>query len=123
MVTNGGQKEVDTLLLDRNAQIPLSPSPKDINRQETLYTKLRNDLIHAEERGRNPAAAIVDIENNISEFQRDVTLVFPRILNGGMRTGTTAIISTEHSITASTTSWAPGDSGMFEGGRQHLHPN
>jgi hypothetical protein len=61
-------------LLDKNPQLTRSPSPKT-GKDETLYTKLRNDLVHAEERGCDPAGAIAAIEAHIDQFQRDVSLV------------------------------------------------
>lgn len=75
----GGQQHVDKLMLQTNSAIPTSASPKKMNMQESLYTKLRNDLVHAEERGWDPAAAIVAIENNVSDFQRDAALVFSNL--------------------------------------------
>jgi hypothetical protein len=75
----GGQTYVDRLLLERNPAIPTSASPKNVNMQETLYTKLRNDLVRAEERGWDPAVAIGAIEKNVSKFQRDATLVFSNL--------------------------------------------
>jgi len=76
---DGRQQNVDRLILDRNPGIPKSASPRNKNAQETLYTKLRNDLIHAEERGCDPAWAIAAIARHISEFQRDVALVFSHL--------------------------------------------
>jgi len=76
---DGGQQKVDRLILDRNPQIAMSVSPRNKNVPETLYTKLRNDLIHAEERGCDPAAAIAGIEKHIAQFQHDVSLVFSRL--------------------------------------------
>src|SRR5262249_42704718 len=72
----GGQQQVDRLLLQTNSAIPTSACPRKMHMQETLYTKLRNDLIHAEERGWDPPAAIVAIEKNVSRFQQDAALVF-----------------------------------------------
>jgi hypothetical protein len=74
---DGKQQNVDKLLLERNSQLTISPSPKNVN--ETLYTKLRNDLIHAEGRGRDPAKAITAIEAHIDQFQHDVSLVFSNL--------------------------------------------
>ena len=75
----GKQDNVDRLLLERNPQLSTSPKPKkrkNANPNETIYTKLRNDFIHAEERGCDPKKAITTIEANIQQFQRDVSLVF-----------------------------------------------
>jgi len=40
----GGQQQVDRLLLQTNSAIPTSACPRKMHMQETLYTKLRNDL-------------------------------------------------------------------------------
>ena len=71
---DGKQQNVDKLLLERNSQLTISPSPKT-GKDETLYTKLRNDLVHAEERGCDPARAIAAIEVHAGDFQYDVSLV------------------------------------------------
>ena len=71
---DGKQQNVDKLLLERNPQLTLSPSPKT-GKDEALYTKLRNDLIHAEERGCDRAPAMSAIEVHIDRFQHDVSLV------------------------------------------------
>jgi hypothetical protein len=76
---DGRQQKVDRLILDRNPQIARSVSPTNKNVQETLYTKLRNDLIHAEERGCDPGGAIAAIEKHIAQFQNDVWLVFSNL--------------------------------------------
>jgi hypothetical protein len=80
----GGQESIDALIKQRNPSIALYPRPtravKPLRRKkiatETLYTKLRNELIHAEERGCDPARAIAAIEAHIKQFQGDVALVF-----------------------------------------------
>ena len=69
----GSQAKVDQLIRAVNPSIPRSTSHRG---QETLHTKLRNDLIHAEERGKNPPQAIRAIEGNLSSFQTDVATVF-----------------------------------------------
>jgi hypothetical protein len=71
----GNQEKVDELLLAVNSTLPVLPSQRYPKRNETLYTKLRNDLIHAEERGRDPAHAMAAIETRIVEFQHDVAQV------------------------------------------------
>jgi hypothetical protein len=72
---NGSQQKVDQLLLALNPSLPVTPSPRNSNINETLYTKMRNDLIHAEDRGCDPTAAIAAIQTKITEFQRDVAAV------------------------------------------------
>jgi hypothetical protein len=71
----GSQGRVDRLLLAQNPKLPILPSPRKPRATETLYTKLRNDLIHAEERGRDPTSAMRAIEGSVQKFQRDVLLV------------------------------------------------
>ena len=72
------QHEVDQLLLQVNPTLPYeftgktkAGSPKE----ENLYTKLRNNFVHAEKRGSDPTAAIHAIEQHIADFQRDVAKV------------------------------------------------
>ena len=62
-----------------NSAITMSVSPKNKSVQETLYTKLRNDLIHAETRGSDSAAAIAAIETHVAQFQHDVSLIFSQL--------------------------------------------
>ena len=72
------QEELDQLLLKANPTLPFEPTGKPRSgkpKKETLYTKLRNDFIHAEKRGCDPTAAIEAIEQNIAAFQRDVAKV------------------------------------------------
>jgi len=70
---DGKQQNVDKLLRETNSQLTVSPAPKT-GKDETLYTKLRNDLVHAEERGSDPAGAIAAIEAHIDQFQNDVSM-------------------------------------------------
>jgi len=76
----GEQANVDKLLQEVNPQLPVLARPtkpkQKQEQKETLYTQLRNDLIHAEDRGCDPASAIIAIGARIQEFQRDVSLVF-----------------------------------------------
>lgn len=73
---DGKQNNVDRLLLEANPRLSKLPHPKKTNVEETLYTKLRNDLIHAEDRGCDPITAIAAINQNIPQFQHDVSFVF-----------------------------------------------
>ncbi len=70
---NGRQPKVDQLILAVNPSISCPTSHS--GQRETFYTKLRNDFIHAEERGKNPPQAIRAIEANLSSFQTDVATV------------------------------------------------
>lgn len=72
------QENVDELLLKVNPTLPFDLTGKTRAgnpKKETLYTKLRNDFVHAEDRGQDPTAAIQAIEHHISAFQRDVAKV------------------------------------------------
>src|SRR3972149_4246659 len=67
---NGNQHSIDKLIRNAKPAVQIFKSPKD--NEETLYTKLRNDLIQAEERGCDPANAISTIESQVEHFQVDV---------------------------------------------------
>ena len=66
----GSQQKVDELLLTTNPALPVYNSSKNGTR-ETLYTKLRNDFIHAEDRRWDTTAAIGAIESHLAAFQKD----------------------------------------------------
>jgi hypothetical protein len=74
----GNQQSIDALLLGEEPSIPCSPSPRSPQLTETLYTRLRNELIHAEERGSDPAAAIANIEKHTRGFQSIVARVLAK---------------------------------------------
>ena len=78
---DGSQEGADRLLRAQNTKLNVLPSPRKAKKTETLYTKLRNELIHADEsrRGRDPARAMRAIEENIHDFQRDVALVLSQL--------------------------------------------
>ena len=76
------QDKVDELFLLANASLPSSikPSGPKKGQPESLYTKLRNDFVHADERDKNPVAARNGIETNLAAFQRDVaTLLWKKL--------------------------------------------
>jgi len=75
----GKQEDVNELILARNPLLSVTSSPVKKNGKETLYTKLQNDLIHAEERGCDPVGAIAAIEAHLNQFQHDVALVFSHL--------------------------------------------
>lgn len=70
----GSQNRVDQMVRNVNTTLPMF---RVKNREpETLYSKLRNDFIHAEDRGCDPTGAMRAIEQYIGQFQRDVALLF-----------------------------------------------
>jgi hypothetical protein len=73
---NGRQEKVDALLLEVQPTLTRTPS-STTGKNETLYTKLRNDFIHAEERGHDVANAIAAIEAHTRPFQQLVTAILP----------------------------------------------
>ena len=80
---NGTQQAVDELLRSVNPGLARVTRPprtkakkKSTSDKETIYTKLRNDFVHAEQRGWKPMDAMNAIERHIAEFQRDVEEVF-----------------------------------------------
>ena len=76
------QDKVDDLFLLANATLPSSirPSGPKKGQPESLYTKLRNDFVHADERDKDPVAARNAMETNLAAFQRDVaTLLWKKL--------------------------------------------
>jgi hypothetical protein len=71
------QEKVDALLLGVQPTLLIIPSPR--GGTETLYTKLRNDFIHAEERSRDVVNAIAEIEAHTRRFQQIATEVLRRM--------------------------------------------
>jgi hypothetical protein len=71
------QNAVDDLLKLANPGLPSSPRPSGPRKgePESLYTKLRNDFVHAEERGKDPVVARNAIETNSAVFQQDVAIL------------------------------------------------
>ncbi len=71
------QNAVDDLLKLANAGLSssLRPSGPKKGEPESLYTKLRNDFVHADERGKDPVAARNAIETNSAAFQQDVAIL------------------------------------------------
>lgn len=71
------QNAVDDLLKLANPGLPSSPRPSGPRKgePESLYTKLRNDFVHAEERGKDPVVARNAIETNSAAFQQDVAIL------------------------------------------------
>ena len=71
---DGRQRKVDDLLSGVNPSLPVSATGIK-NSPESLYTKLRNDFIHAEKRGWGPDEAMREIERRVPEFQKDTASV------------------------------------------------
>jgi len=65
------QYRVEQILKAEDPTIPMiAPPPQSPKKaQETQFTSARNDFIHAEDRGRQPAAAISTIEGLTPKFQ------------------------------------------------------
>jgi hypothetical protein len=70
----GAQRKVDELLQGVNPGLSVTPTSKK-RPNETLYTKLRNDFLHAEEREWDVGAAINAIEKHLDDFQKDAAKV------------------------------------------------
>jgi hypothetical protein len=73
-VARGKQEDIDSLLLSANPVLPETRHPKR-NYCETVYTKVRNDFIHAEDRGSDPERAIVEMRREVMNLQRDAARV------------------------------------------------
>lgn len=78
LIADGKQENIDELIRQANPTITLLPSPRK-NCVETVYTKLRNELIHSEDRGREPEKAIGGIKEYIGSFQQVVSLIFSKM--------------------------------------------
>jgi len=71
---SGKQEYVDMLL--QQAVPGLVPAPTGRNgKMETVYTKIRNDFVHAEERAVDLSGPMQEIHQRLREFQRDVATV------------------------------------------------
>jgi hypothetical protein len=70
----GKQRDIDSLLLSANPVLPQTRHPTRAH-SETVYTKVRNDFIHAEERGSDPEGAIVEMRREVMNLQRDAARV------------------------------------------------
>jgi hypothetical protein len=67
--TRGGtQDRIDQILTAEDPRLPVT-TPPGRTRAETEYTKARNDLLHADERGRTPASALAALEGLTSRLQ------------------------------------------------------
>ena len=77
---NGDQAAVDRLLTAEDPSIRTDPPPPSSGktRHETPYTAARNTLIHAESRGKNPAAAIAEVERITPEFRSLVARILKK---------------------------------------------
>ena len=71
---SGKQENVDSLLQQATPGLVLAPTGRD-GRMETVYTKIRNDFVHAEERAVDPSEPMQEIHQRLREFQRDVAAV------------------------------------------------
>jgi hypothetical protein len=69
----GRQKQIDEVLTTADPSLTLS------SKGETEFTEARNDFIHADERGRDPAAAMSRIDAVASRF---IALVGRRLRKG-----------------------------------------
>jgi hypothetical protein len=68
---NGAQQKIDALLRSLNPNIEESPDPRNLNRKETCYTRLRNEITH---RGTNPEKTNGEILERSYDFKRLVKL-------------------------------------------------
>ena len=63
------QERIDAVLTSEDTTLSYYPHPNRQNKKETIFTAARNDFIHAEERGRNPSAAMTAIESLTPRFR------------------------------------------------------
>lgn len=65
------QKDIDGLIIETDPKCSKAPTGQR-GGDETLFTKARNDLIHAHDRGQDPTTARKVIETQVRELQRIV---------------------------------------------------
>jgi hypothetical protein len=71
---SGKQENVDMLLQQAAPGLVSAPTGRN-GKMETVYTKIRNDFVHAEERAVDPSGPMQEIHQRLREFQRDVAAV------------------------------------------------
>ena len=71
---SGKHENVDRLLQDATPSLGTAPTGRN-GKRETVYRKIRNDFIHAEERSVDPSGPMQEIHQRLREFQRDVAAV------------------------------------------------
>lgn len=76
LVCGDRQAQVDACILAADPKVPTSPSPLH-GRPETLYTRLRNELLHIRN-GRGPTKTRRAIEAELASFRRTVREVLLR---------------------------------------------
>ena len=71
---SGKHSNVDRLLQEANPSLVPAPTGRK-GEMETVYRKIRNDFIHAEDRSVDPSVPMQEIHRRLREFQRDVAAV------------------------------------------------
>lgn len=75
---SGKQENVDRLLQEAVPSLETTASGRN-GKMETLYTKVRNDFVHAEERSADPSKPMQEIHQILREFQGAVAAVLKRL--------------------------------------------
>ncbi len=68
----GGQKKIDELILKIDSSVPKSPDPNSTAKsaqEETLFTRLRNEIMHPKDRKVDPAKTKEEMRSNVSWLQ------------------------------------------------------
>jgi hypothetical protein len=77
------QHAIDDLMVDADKSLTKAPTgrlKKDGTCSlETRFTKMRNDFIHCEDRGKDPARASQALRENVQEFQEVVANVLKKL--------------------------------------------
>lgn len=65
MLHDDKQRDVDEFIVSQEPSVPQTPDPRDRNRMETIYTRLRNEFSHPE-RGVSPERTRSDMAANVT---------------------------------------------------------
>ena len=76
---NDIQRQVDAFILQERPDVPQSPSPRSQGRNETVYTRLRNEVGHRRA-GTTPEQTRREIQENIAAFQELVRTAISRVV-------------------------------------------
>lgn len=67
-LNNDCQKKLDKHILTLDDQVPVTLDPRNSNKRETLFTRLRNEVAHSRP-GRDQIATATEIERHVGEFE------------------------------------------------------
>lgn len=69
LITNGTQKEIDKLILSIDSCVPKTISDCGKSSEETLFTRLRNEIMHPKDRKKKLTDVKEEMKNNVDWLQ------------------------------------------------------